>query len=70
MMKVRLYLNTEASGYFLGVSNSTASRDTHRILKAPREVGEGVLGWPEPPKRGEGKTVTQAFRIAIFPQSS
>lgn len=59
---LRLYLNTEALGYFFGVSNSTVSRNTRRVLKAMREVGEGTLGWPEPPKRGEGKTVEQALQ--------
>ena len=58
---LRLYLNTEALGYFFSVDKSTVSRNTRRVLAALRVVGEGTLGWPEPPKRGQGKTVTQAL---------
>lgn len=59
---LRLYLNTEALGYFFGVDKSTVSRNTRRMLAALREVGEGTLGWPEPPKRGQGKSVEQALQ--------
>lgn len=58
---LRLYLNTEALGYFFGVDKSTVSRNTRRVLAALRVVGEATLGWPEPPKRGQGKTVEQAL---------
>ena len=58
---LRLYLNTEALGYFFSVDKSTVSRNTRRVLAALRVVGEGTLGWPEPPKRGQGKTVGQAL---------
>jgi IS5 family transposase len=59
---LRLYLNTEALGYFFKVDKSTVSRNTRRVLAALRVVGEETLGWPEPPKRGQGKTVEQALR--------
>lgn len=59
---LRLYLNTEALGYFFGVDKSTVSRNTRRMLAALREVGEGTLGWPEPPKRGQGKSAEQALQ--------
>jgi hypothetical protein len=59
---LRLYLNTEALGYFFGVDKSTVSRNTRRMLAALREVGEDTLGWPEPPKRGQGKSVAQALQ--------
>ena len=62
---LRLYLNTEALGYFFGVDKSTVSRNTRRVLAALRVVGEGTLGWPEPPKRGQGKDVAQA--LAEYP---
>ena len=62
---LRLYLNTEALGYFFGVDKSTVSRNTRRVLKALREVGEGSLGWPEPPQRGQGKSVAEA--LAAYP---
>jgi len=59
---LRLYLNTEALGFFFGVDKSTASRDTRRLLKVLRLLGEETLGWPEPPKRGEGKNVAEALQ--------
>lgn len=62
---LRLYLNTEALGYFFSVDKSTVSRNTRRVLAALRIVGEGSLGWSEPPKRGQGKTVAQA--LAEYP---
>ncbi len=62
---LRLYLNTEALGYFFGVDKSTVSRNTRRVLAAMRVVGEGTLGWPEPPQRGQSKNVPQA--LADYP---
>ena len=59
---LRLYLNTEALGYFFGVDKSTASRNTRNLLPALRQVGDETLGWPEPPQRGEGKGIDQALR--------
>lgn len=59
---LRLYLNTEALGFFFGVDKSTASRNTRRLLKVLRLLGEETLGWPEPPKRGEGKDVAEALQ--------
>jgi len=59
---LRLYLNMEALGFFFGVDKSTASRDTRRLLKVLRLLGEATLGWPEPPKRGEGKSVAEALQ--------
>jgi IS5 family transposase len=62
MCWLRLYLNTEAMGFFFGVDKSTVSRNNRRLLKVLRALGEETLGWPEPPKRGEGKNVEQALR--------
>jgi len=59
---LRLYLNTEAMGFFFGVDKSTVSRNCRRLLKVLRTLGEETLGWPEPPKRGQGKSVEQALR--------
>jgi hypothetical protein len=59
---LRLYLNTEALGYFFGVDKSTASRNTRNLLPALRQLGDESLGWPEPPKRGQGKGIDQALR--------
>lgn len=62
MCWLRLYLNTEAMGFFFGVDKSTTSRNCRRLLKVLRMLGEETLGWPEPPKRGQGKSVEQALR--------
>lgn len=59
---LRLYLSTEALGFFFDVDKSTASRNTRRLLPCLRLLGEETVGWPEPPKRGEGKSVEQALR--------
>lgn len=58
---LRLYLSTEALGFFFDVDKATASRNTRRILPVLRQLGDATLGWPEPPKRGEGKSIEQAL---------
>jgi hypothetical protein len=58
---LRLYLSTEALGFFFDVDKSTASRNTRRLLPCLRQLGDETLGWPEPPKRGEGKSIEQAL---------
>lgn len=62
MCWLRLYLNTEAMGFFFGVDKATVSRNCRRLLKVLRMLGEETLGWPEPPKRGEGKSIEEALR--------
>lgn len=57
---LRLYLVTEALGFLFGIDKSTVSRYTRRMLPVLRQVGEATLGWPEPPKRGQGKSLDQA----------
>ena len=59
---LRLYLSTEALGFFFDIHKSTASRNTRRLLPVLRQLGDATLGWPDPPKRGEGKSVEQALR--------
>ncbi len=56
---LRLYLVGEALGYLLGVDKSSVSRYTRGMLPALRQVGESSLGWPAPPKRGQGKSLEQ-----------
>ena len=57
---LRLYLTTEALGFLFGIDKATVSRYSRSILPVLRQVGENTLGWPEPPKRGEGKSIAQA----------
>ncbi len=59
---LKLYLTVDALGFFFGVSGSTASRNTRNVLPALQQLGDQTLGWPEPPKRGQGKNVKQALR--------
>ena len=59
---LRLYLSTEALGFFFDVDKSTASRNTRRLLPCLRQLGDETLGWPEPPQRGEGRSIEQALR--------
>lgn len=58
---LRLYLSTEALGFFFDVDKSTASRNARRLLPCLRLLGDETLGWPEPPKRGEGRSIGQAL---------
>jgi transposase len=59
---LKLYLTVDALGFFFGVSGSTASRNTRNILPVLRQLGDETLGWPEPPKRGQGKSIEQALQ--------
>ena len=59
---LRLYLATEPLGFLFGIDKSTVSRYTRRMLPVLRQVGEATLGWPEPPQRGQGKSIDQARR--------
>ena len=52
---LRLYLTTETLGFLFGIDKATVSRYTRAILPVLRQVGDGTLGWPEAPKRGQGK---------------
>ena len=59
---LKLYLTVDALGFFFGVSGSTASRNTRNILPVLRQLGDETLGWPEAPKRGQGKNIEQALQ--------
>lgn len=60
---LRLYLTTETLGFLFEIDKATVSRYTRALLPALRTVGEGTLGWPEPPQRGQGKNIAEA-RVA------
>ena len=59
---LKLYLTVDALGFFFSVSGSTASRNTRNILPVLRQLGDETLGWPEPPKRGQGKNIEHALQ--------
>jgi IS5 family transposase len=59
---LKLYLTVDALGFFFSVSGSTASRNTRSILPVLRQLGDETLGWPESPKRGQGKNIEQALQ--------
>jgi hypothetical protein len=59
---LRLYLVLEALAHLFGVDKSSASRYTNSVLPVLRQVGEATLGWPEPPKRGQGKRLDQVWQ--------
>lgn len=58
---LRLYLTTEAVGYFFGLHKSNVSRNGRRILQVLRQVSESEFEWPEPPGRGQGRSAEQAL---------
>ena len=58
---LRLYLSLDALGFMFDVDKATASRNTRRVLLVLRQLGDATLGWPEPPKRGEGRSIEQAL---------
>lgn len=57
---LHLYLNTETLGVLFGVSKSTISRNSRRVLAVLRQIGEGTTQWPEPPRKGQGRTLEEA----------
>jgi DDE superfamily endonuclease/Helix-turn-helix of DDE superfamily endonuclease len=56
---LRLYLTTATLAYFFGVSQSTASRNTRRLLAVLHQVSGQTFEWPEPPRRGHGRTTAE-----------
>jgi hypothetical protein len=63
---LHLYLNTETLGVFFGVSKSTISRNSRRIVAVLRQLGEGTVWWHEPPANGRGKTLSEA--LSSYPE--
>jgi hypothetical protein len=62
LMWLRLYLGTEALGTLFEVDKSTISRNTRRALSVLRALSQREFGWPDPPAKGEGKTLGQALQ--------
>lgn len=58
---LKLYLILDALGYLFGVDKSSVSRYVNRVLPILRVIGEETLGWPEPPKRGHGRGLEEAW---------
>lgn len=63
---MHLYLTMETVGLLFGVHKSAISRNTARVLKILRQLGENSLWWSEPPtKHMQGRSLNQA--LADFP---
>lgn len=60
LMWLHLSLSTVTLGGLFGVDKSTASRNTRRMRATLLHL-EGENGWPEPPRRGQGKTIDRIF---------
>jgi hypothetical protein len=56
-----LHLNTAALSFLFGVDKATVSRNTRRVWQMLPQLNLS-LDWPEPPRRGHGKTLEQAYR--------
>ena len=58
LLWLHLHLNTAALSFLFGVDQATVSRNTRRVWQLLLQLNH----WPEPPKRGHGKTLEQAYR--------
>jgi hypothetical protein len=61
LLWLHLRLNTAALGFLFGVDKATVSRNTRRVWQLLPQLNL-PLNWPEPPKRGRGKSLEQAYR--------
>lgn len=59
---LRLYLTMTAISYFFGVDKATVSRNLGRFLPVLRQISDPEFEWPEPPSRGQGKSIERALR--------
>lgn len=62
LMWLHLYLTMDTLGVFWGVHKSAISRNTRRVLRVLRQLGEETLRWPEPPGKYQGRTMAEAVR--------
>jgi len=58
---LHLYLGMDTLGFFFGVHKSSISRNTRRVLKVLRRIGEETLWWSEPPGKYEGRNLSEAL---------
>ncbi|MFO3797233.1 MAG: transposase family protein [Anaerolineales bacterium] len=65
LLWLRPYWNIETLAFFFGVDPATVRRNTRRVLSALQKLGLASLGWPRPPRQGEGKTVEEV--LEAFP---
>ena len=56
---LRWYLSTETLGALFAIDQSTVSRRLRPLLPLLRQISQ--IEWPEPPTKGEGKSLVQAF---------
>lgn len=59
---LHLHLSTTALSFLFGVDKATVSRNTRRTWQILPQLGELILDWSEPPKRGHSKNLEQACR--------
>ena len=62
---LHLYLTMDTLGALFGVHKSAISRNTRRVVKILRQLGEDSLWWTEPPTRSQGRNLAEA--LAEFP---
>jgi hypothetical protein len=62
LMLLHLYLNMDALGILFNVDKSTVSRNTRNIMPALYQLENGSLHLPQPPKRGQGKSIAQLLQ--------
>ncbi len=62
LLWLHLYLNMDTLGFFFGVHKSAISRNSRRVLKVLRQLGEDTLWWSEPPGKYQGRTLAEALQ--------
>ena len=62
MLWLHLHLNTTALSFLFGIDKATVSRNTRRMWQILPQLSDLILDWPEPPRRGHGKNLEQAYR--------
>jgi hypothetical protein len=62
LLWLHLYLNMDTLGFLFGVHKSAISRNSRRVLKVLRQLGEDTLWWSEPPGKYQGRTLAEALQ--------